>query len=80
MAKPQRQEVGFHYARQTGDAGERRRAIRQGYYDYQWFGWKKDPPYAMGDPLRWHWQDGAEMAEKVRQTGHGSLEATPGWT
>lgn len=79
MAKPLRPEVEYHYARQTGDRSERRRAIRQGYYDYQTFGWEKDPPYAPTDPLRWAWQDGAEQAERNHKNWHGRLEETPGW-
>jgi|GEM_PF-4262419 len=61
------------------DLGERRRAIRQGYGDFQCFGWQKDPPYPEGDPRRWHWQDGAETAEKFYRTGSGDVEETPGW-
>lgn len=59
---------------------ERNNAIRQGYGDFQFFAWQKDPPYPNGDPRRWFWQNGAEMAEQIRTTGRGALEQTPGWT
>lgn len=79
MAKRQAAEVEYHYARQTMDQGERQRAIRQGYYDFQAFGWQKDPPYPEGDPRRWHWQDGAEIAEKHYRTGQGDMQEAAGW-
>jgi hypothetical protein len=82
VAKPVRPEFECHYVRRTLDRTERRRAIRQGYHDYQCFGWSKDPPFAMGDPLRWLWQNGAETAESIHQqrANLSALEETPGWT
>ncbi len=79
MAKPQRPEVEYHYVRRTMTQEERQSAIRQGYNDYQCFGWDKDPPYPEGAPRRWHWQDGAEAAEEFRRTGLGGMERAPGW-
>lgn len=79
MSRPVRQEFEFHDARKTMAESDRRNAIRQGYGDFQFFGWHKDPPYPEGDPRRWCWQDGAEMADQVHRTGRGRLQETPGW-
>lgn len=61
-------------------AETRRSAIRQGFQDYQVFGWQKDPPYPAGDPRRWYWQNGADAAEayhKGRATG--DMTQVSGW-
>lgn len=79
MAKPQRAEYAYHYIRVSLSSMEKRQAIRQGYYDFQCFGWQKDPPFPEGDPRRWHWQDGAEAAESFHRTGQGGMENVPGW-
>lgn len=79
MAKAVRPEFEYHYIHKTLDRTERRRVIRQGYHDFQFFGWQKDPPYGISDPKRWLWQNGAEEAEKIRHTGKGDIEDTPGW-
>lgn len=82
MAKPLRPEFEYHYVRKTMDRTDRRRAIRQGYHDYQCFGWAKDPPFGMTDPRRWLWQNGAEAAEAIHQqrAPMSAIESAPGWT
>lgn len=82
MAKPNRPEFEYHYVRKTMDRTDRRRAIRQGFEDFQHFGWHKDPPFGMSDPRRWLWQNGAEAAEAVRtqRANLTAIEAAPGWT
>lgn len=64
------------------DVTSRRQAIRQGYYDFQCFGWGKEPPFAMTDPRRWLWQNGAEAAEAIRtqRANLAAIESAPGWT
>lgn len=83
MDKAQRTRLAhtgeYHYRRQSLSGMQRRQAIRQGFQDYQHFGWAKDPPFPEGDARRWMWQDGAEMAEKIHTTGSGALEETRGW-
>lgn len=80
MPKPVRPEFEYHYVRRTMDRTERRRAIRQGWADYQCFAWQKDPPFAQTDPRRWLWQNGAEAAEQMHTRGTGTIEDAPGWT
>lgn len=82
MPKPIRPEFEYHYVRKTMDRTDRRRAIRQGYHDFQCFGWAKDPPFGMTDPRRWLWQNGAEAAEAIHQqrAPMNAIESAPGWT
>lgn len=82
MPKPNRPEFEYHYVRQSMDRTDRRRVIRQGFADFQHFGWQKDPPFGMTDPRRWLWQNGAEAAEAVhtQRANLNGIEAAPGWT
>lgn len=79
MTKRVRPEFEYHYLRHKMDGGERRQAIRKGYEDYQHHRWAKDPPYPNGDPRRWLWQDGAEMAERAQRDSRACPEHVDGW-
>ena len=61
-------------------AETRRAAIRRGYEDFQFHGWRKDPPYPTNDPRRWYWQNGAEAADEYhRGRADGRIEQVSGW-